>query len=161
MQVHFFDDAWKIFSFFGIQYIFGRRGSYPYGLLVNYSLIKITILVLISDVLQVLLLLNFLDFLKSKISWLRKKNQDYEMENQGGGSHGRKHKFWNRLKELGGFAVILVAALPYGGGALTGSIFANSLGIPRVKSFFLIISGCVIGAILFYLGFAGILGLVK
>jgi hypothetical protein len=57
-------------------------------------------------------------------------------------------------------AVVAIAALPYGGGSLTGSIFAISLKLPKKKAFVLIIVGCIIGSMIFYLVFAGIISLL-
>jgi hypothetical protein len=56
------DGLWKMVVFIGIQYALGRRGSYPYGLLVHFSLVKITIIVVISDVIQTIALLNLFEY---------------------------------------------------------------------------------------------------
>ncbi len=101
----FIDELWKMVVFIGIQYTLGRRGSYPYGLLVHFSLVKIT-----------------------------------------------------KWKEV---AVVIIAALPYGGGALSGCIIAYSMKMKKRKAFFLIILGCIIGSTLFYLGFYGIIEVVN
>jgi hypothetical protein len=52
------DELWKIVLFIGVQYTLGRRGSYPYGLLVNFDLVKITLIVILSDMIQTAVLLN-------------------------------------------------------------------------------------------------------
>jgi len=67
------DETWKIISFFGIQYLLGRRGSYPYGILVGFSLFKITLLVVISDIFMTIMPLNLFEWLAEKIPWLKKK----------------------------------------------------------------------------------------
>ena len=151
------DEIWKIIVFIGIQYSLGRRGSYPYGLLVKFSLIKITIIVVISDMIQTVLLLNLLDFFTQKISWLRKwRNRAEEKEKA-----RSQTSFRAKLKKYGNLGLIIVAALPYGGGALSGSILAFSMKLDKKRAFLFITIGCIIGSILFYLGFAGIISLVK
>lgn len=135
-------EIWKIAAFIGIQYVLGKRGSFPYGLMAGFGLYKITLLVIVSDIMQTLLLLNFFDYFSRKISWLKKE--------------GTRGKFWKKLKQWGAPGIIVVAALPYGGGALTGSILAMSVRMEKKRAFCLIVSGCIIGAILFYFGFTGI-----
>ncbi len=151
------DELWKIIVFIGIQYSLGRRGSYPYGLVVNFSLIKITIIVVISDMIQTVLLLNLLDFFTQKISWLRKWRSRAEEKEK----TRSPTSFRARLKKYGNLGLIIVAALPYGGGALSGSILAYSMKLDKKRAFLFITIGCIIGSILFYLGFAGIVSLVK
>jgi hypothetical protein len=56
----------QILTFIGIQYSLGRRGSYPYGLLVGFSLFKISTIVVISDMVQTVLLLNLLGYTRQK-----------------------------------------------------------------------------------------------
>ena len=153
----FLDQLWKIVVFIGVQYTLGRRGSYPYGLLVKFSLIKITIIVLISDMIQTVVLLHLLEFSSEKIGWLKRlKNRLAKKEKK-----ETKKSFWLKLKKYRGLGLIAVAALPYGGGALTGSILAFSMKMEKKRAFLYITFGCTIGAILFYLGFAGILSFFK
>ena len=61
---------WEIISFFAIQYALGRRGSFPYGLLVKLTLLEISVLVVISDMIQTFLLLNFAGFLRKHLHFL-------------------------------------------------------------------------------------------
>jgi len=152
------DELWKIILFIGIQYTLGRRGSYPYGLLVDFNLVKITFIVIISDMIQTLILLNLFEYSFEKIPFLKKFKNWLETRKKKSES---KKTFWVRLKKWEGLGIIAVAALPYGGGALSGSILAVSLKMNKKKAYFLIITGCVIGSILFYLGFAGIISLLK
>jgi uncharacterized membrane protein len=63
------------------------------------------------------------------------------------------------IEKYGSTGLIFIAALPYGGGALTGSIVAVSIKMDKKKAFVLITIGCIIGSMLYYLGFAGILTL--
>lgn len=149
-------DLWHLILFFGLQYLLGRRGSYPYGLLVGFSLFKITLLVVVSDMVQTLILLNLFDWLAQKIPWLKKKRNGYVS----GKSKNQKRNWLSRLKKYQAVAVIAIAGLPYGGGALTGSIFSISLKLSKKKAFLFIMIGCIIGSMLFYLAFAGIMTLL-
>ena len=146
----------KILSFIGVQYTLGRRGSYPYGLLIHFSLIKITAIVVVSDMIQTVFLLHSLDAvilcLKKIRTRLRRRPEE---------SIPREKPRWERLRKHGALGVFLVAALPYAGGALSGSILATSLKMRRRKAFLVIIAGCILGSILFHLGFTGILALVE
>jgi uncharacterized membrane protein len=151
------DETWKIIVFIVIQYSLGRRGSYPYGLLVKFSLLKITIIVVISDMIQTVILLNLLDFFSRKISWFKKwRERATEKEKT-----RPPNSFRAKLKKYGPLGLVIVAALPYGGGALTGSIVAFSMKLDKKRSFLFITLGCIIGSILFYLGFAGVLALAR
>ncbi|MBN1196353.1 MAG: small multi-drug export protein, partial [Candidatus Aminicenantes bacterium] len=70
-------------------------------------------------------------------------------------------RFWERFRRHGALGIFLVAALPYAGGALSGSILAVSLKTDRRKAFFIITAGCILGSVIFHLGFTGILALVN
>lgn len=144
------ENLWQILSFLGIQYSLGRRGSYPYGLLLEFSLLKITVLVIVSDMVQTVLLLNLLVYIRKKCKWLKSKKQEERREK-------KKRRFKEWLKTHGSAGLIVIAALPYGGGALTGSIVAVSIKMRKYKAFVLITIGCIIGSFIYYLGFAGIL----
>lgn len=145
-------EIWKIAAFIGVQYLLGKRGSYPYGLMVGFGLYKITLLVIFSDIMQTLLLLNFFDYFSRKIAWLKKKWKGREFKKK----EGTRGNFREKLKQWGAPGILVMSALPYGGGALTGSILAMSVNMEKRRAFFFIVSGCIIGAILFYFGFTGI-----
>lgn len=145
----------KILSFIGVQYTLGRRGSYPYGLLIHFSLIKITAIVVVSDMIQTVFLLHSLD---AVIRWLKKIRA--RLRRRPEETIPQEKPRWERLRRHGSLGVFLVAALPYAGGALSGSILATSLRMRRRKAFLVITAGCILGSILFHLGFTGILALV-
>jgi uncharacterized membrane protein len=149
----FLDQVWKIIVLMGTHYALGRRGSYPYGLLVNFSLVKITVIVLISDMLLTVALLHLFELSIEKVGFLRKlKSRLHKKENQ-----ESQKSFWGKVKKWGWLGIIIVAALPYGGGTLTGSLLASSLKMGKKRAFLFITIGCIIGAILFYLACIGIL----
>jgi uncharacterized membrane protein len=184
-------DLWKIAVFFTLQYGLGRRGSFPYGLLMNFSLLKISSLVIISDIVQTAVLLNFFEFIRYRIPYLAKKklatenipdaplpppgsNNFYALRTKPLLHHNLPLTEMNpppikkklapfqcikklaRSKKYRHLGLLLVSALPFGGGALTASIMAITLKLDKKKSFLLIIVGCIIGTFLFYLGFTGL-----
>lgn len=142
--------------FLGLQYLLGRRGSFPYGLMVKFSLAKISVLVVISDILQTLFLLTFFDFFVHRCSFLRQFKEKLTKKR----SQPRQKKS-GRLKKMGKIGVLLISAIPYGGGALSGSILATSLKMKKAEAFALIMLGCIVGTGLYYLGFAGIISVLK
>ena len=153
----FLEQLWKIVVFIGIQYALGRRGSYPYGLLVKFSLVKISLIVIISDIIQTLILLHVFELSFEKIGWLNRWKSRLDR----GKNKETKRSLWIKIKKYGAPGLILVAALPYGGGALTGSILAFSLKIEKKRAFLFIIIGCIIGTILFHLGFLGLVAMFR
>lgn len=138
----------NIAAFLGVQFLLGKRGSFPYGLLVGFSLVKITLLVIVSDIIQAFLLLNFFDFFARKVPWLKKKVGSCDTPRPAAAGKG----VWNRVKRWGAPGLVAVAALPYGGGALTGSILALSMDVEKKKAFYFLITGCIIGSVIFYFG---------
>lgn len=153
----FLNELWKIVTFLAIQYLLGRRGSFPYGLLVKFSLIKISLLVVLSDIIQTLALMYFFQFTIERWKWLQKIKERLERKK----NSEPKRSIWGKLKKHGKFGLLVVAALPYGGGALSGSILALSMKIDKKTAFLYIITGCAIGTILYYLGFTGIVSILK
>lgn len=155
----YLNELWKMVVFIGIQYTLGRRGSFPYGLLVHFSLVKITIIVVISDVIQTIALLNLLEYSFDKIPILKKLK--YRLTQKKKYPNGKsKTSFWEKITKWREVGVVIIAALPYGGGALSGSILAYSMKMKKKRAFFFIILGCIIGSTLYYLVFYGIIELV-
>ncbi len=150
-------ESMKIISFMGVQYAFGKKGSYPYGLLLKFSLLKISVIVVICDMLQTLFLLHLIEVSFDKINFLKKimdkMTHSEESEN--------RNKFRDKFKKWGDWGLFFVAALPYAGGAISGSILAFSMGIEKKKAFIIITLGCILGALIFYLSFTGILTIFK
>jgi len=146
----------EIASFIGVQYVLGRRGSFPYGLILDFSLLKIGVVVILSDVIQTIILINFLPAAIRKVKELERVKTYLEKKREN--SEGR---FRNYFRKYGSSALLLISALPYGGGSLTGSVLAVSLKISKIRSFLLIITGCVIGTFIFYLIFTGLISIIR
>lgn len=147
---------YRILGFLGVQYLLGRRGSFPYGILMKFSLLEIALLVVLTDVIQILVLINLFDVLSNKIPWLSRRRDGKRKR-----SKQTKPSLWEKLKRHGDWGLLAIAALPYGGGALTGSIVATSMGMDKKKAFCIIITGCVLGTAIFYAFFAGAALIVK
>ncbi len=157
----YLNELWKMVVFIGIQYTLGRRGSYPYGLLVHFSLVKITIIVVISDVIQTIALLYLFEYSFDKIPILKKLKHCLTKKKKKKYPNGKSKKsFWEKITKWREVGVVIIAALPYGGGALSGSILAYSMKMKKKKAFFFIILGCIIGSTLYYLGFYGIIEII-
>ncbi len=146
------DETLKILSFMGVQYALGKRVSFPYGLLLHFSLLKIAFLVVLCDFIQALLLLNFLETGFEKIKWLKKLKVRMETRKQ----NRKKESLFTKLSRRGHWGLLLAASLPYGGGALTGSLLAFSMQMDKRKAFIYIMLGCIFGTLLFYHGFRGL-----
>jgi uncharacterized membrane protein len=72
-----------------------------------------------------------------------------------------KRQFGDKLRKFGVKGLFLVSALPYAGGALSGSLLAISLKIDKKQAFVIIILGCICSTALYYLIFTGILSVWK
>ena len=153
----FLKEILKIISFMGIQYAFGKKGSFPYGILLKFSLLKISIIVVICDMIQTIFLLNLIELSFDKIGFLKKIIEKFKHSEES----ENKNRFRERFKKLGAFGLFFIAALPYAGGAISGTIFAFSIGMKKKKAFIIITLGCILGAIIFYLGFSGLLTIFK
>jgi len=152
----FLDKIWRLVLFFMIQYALGRRGSFPYGILMKFSLLQISILVIISDILQTILLLKFFNFFFHHNNWIKRLKARFKKFRP-----GKKKERWKKLKSIGPWGLFILSAFPFGGGALSGSLLAISLKMDKRKAFFIIIAGCIVSTTLYYLGFAGILSIFK
>lgn len=140
------DQSWRFISFMGIQYALGRRGSYPYGLLVNLSLFQIFLLVILCDALQTITLLLFFDRLPGIRQLLEKKQNRLKEKNS--------RRWPQYISKYRYSAMVFISAIPYGGGSLSGSFLALSTGSPKFKSFLLILSGCVLGTLVYHAVFS-------
>ncbi len=145
----------RVASFLGVQYLLGRRGSFPYGLVLKFNLLEISLLVIISDFIQALVLLNFFEYAVKNIKWIQKLMDIFR--------RWRKERPPGKLtlyfRKKGAWGLFLISSLPYGGGALAGSIMAISMRFNKSRAFLIIFSGCILGTFIFYLGFAGIISL--
>lgn len=155
MEAQMIKQILRILGFIGVQYLLGKRGSFPYGILMKFSLLEIAALVILSDMIQILVMINLLDVLTEKFPWLRK------LRNRKPKRKRDKPTLWERLKTQGDYGLLAISALPYGGGAMTGSILAASMKMDKRKAFVIILGGCILGTAIFYAFFAGAAMIVK
>lgn len=146
----------EILSFIGVQYLFGKRGSFPFGLILKFGLIKISFLVILSDMILSIFLLNLLPHSIKKIKNLRLVKRFLWR-----GKNKSENLFGKYLKKFGKSGLLIISALPYGGGALTGTIVATSIKMDKFNAFILITIGCIIGTTIFYMIFSGIFIILK
>lgn len=116
---------------------------------------EISLLVIASDFIQALVLLNFFEFAVTKIKWIKKARASLRRWR----SEKPPGKLTLYFRRKGDWGLFFIASLPYGGGALAGSLMAISMRMQKKKAFLIIFGGCIIGTVIFYLGFAGILSL--
>ena len=149
------DESWKLISFFLIQYALGKRGSFPYGLLIGFSLVKVAILVALADILQTIILLNLMEYSLNRVSLFRGLKNFLEKRQE----KRRQRQWLMKLSNLGNLGLLMISSLPQGGGALTGSLVAISLRARKLPAILSISFGCIISSFIFYEIFTGILKL--
>jgi uncharacterized membrane protein len=148
-------EGWKVLSLFLLHYVLGKRGSFPYGLLVHFSLLKTAILVIVADIIQTIILLYLFDLLTDKFRWIQalKARLDRHREKREGKNWYRRIGGWGTL------GLFLLSSLPQGGGALSGCLLAFGLQSRKLPAIIAISLGCIVSAGLFYLVCAGLLQL--
>ncbi len=147
----------KLGSFISVQYLFGKKASYPYGLLLGFDLFEITLLVIACDIAETAFLLQIFHFSGERVKWLNKIHSLLIKKE----TEPSKSKIRERLMRYRKLGVFFVSILPYAGGAISGSILSYSLGLKKKESFFIIVLGCIVGAGIFYLGFSGFFAIIK
>ncbi len=147
----------KIVSFIVVQYLFGKKASYPYGLIVGFNLIEITFLVIACDIFETAFLLQVIHFGGKKFRWMRKIHHLLLKKE----TETKKSIVREKLMKYRKLGVFFISLLPYAGGAISGSILSYSLGLKRKESFFIIVSGCIVGAFIFYLSFSGFFAIIR
>lgn len=143
----------KILGFMVIQYTLGRRGSFPYGLLVKFNLLQIGVMVLLCDLLQTVFLLKLFGELWKHSTFLRRLRVCFMKA----GRKEKRRRLPAVIQSNPGLILVLVSALPFGGGALTGSLLATSFLRQGTTAVVPIMTGCAVGTGLYLLGFCGIL----
>jgi hypothetical protein len=144
LNVHF---VTSISVFLGLQFLFGRKASLPYGVFVKFSLFKMVFLIFLSDLLLTFLILNGLDtFFRRVKVFLKKKAQKKSQS-----------PLWAKLVKLRNWGLLMVTANPYLGGSLWGCIFAHSIKINKILAFFIITLGCLLCTFITWLIVAAII----
>lgn len=153
--IDFLNEGWKIFTLFLMQYAMGKRGSFPYGVVLHFSLMKIALLVILADIIQTVIILFLFEASARKFSWMQSVKARL-----GRYQHKQEQKKW--YQKFGGWGLLgifLISSLPQGGGALTGSILAIGIQAKKTPAIIAISLGCIISDFLFYAAFRGLLNL--
>jgi uncharacterized membrane protein len=138
-----------------IQAVFGKKASFPYGIVAGLSPFTIGIVVILWDYgLMVIIRKLFNDKLKWK--WLDKMRAKlFEDQNK-----MKQSKWTNIILNLGKSGVILIVALPFAGGVWSGAIISHIMKLSKTESYLLIGLGSTIGCAIFVLSFIGIVNWV-
>lgn len=145
-------EIWQLLGFIAVQYTLGRRGSYPYGLLIRYSLVQISMLIILCDAIQTFILLTFFNRLVRLSPWLSKRFDNKRRKREAlPPTHWRKRLYNHRFP-----AMVFIAALPYGGGALSGALFALSTDSQKPRAFLFILLGCILGTLIYHVSISGL-----
>lgn len=137
-----------ILTFLVLQFLFGKKASFPYGILVGIPLLDIGILVILSDF-SLIFPARLIVSHSLHIKWLtllQKKlfiNED-KLE----------RSWWLKFfQNFGRLGVVVAVSTPFAGGVWTGAVLGYALGLKDVESIILIALGAVIGCAVFVLAF--------
>lgn len=141
-----------VITLLGIQFVLGKKASFPYGILMGLPLYAIGLIVILSD----LFLIYFTHVLITRtvrMKWLVILQRRAFID----GEKLRKSRWLRHFQNLGRLGVVVVVSTPLAGGVWTGSILSRILGLERMETFALIAIGSVIGCAIFVFGFQGLL----
>jgi len=148
---------WHIITLVGIHLILGKKASFPYGAAVGINTLDISLIVIITDFLEIpfynMVFTGATDKIKL-LKWLHNK-LDYRKSKL-----SEKKIYW-WFRRAGEFGVFLITVIPGAGGVQTGTLLAHSLHMKKSKSYPILAVGSVVGCIIFALGFKGLLKLIR
>ncbi len=141
-----------IVTLLGIQLLFGKKASFPYGILMGLSPLTIGVIVVLSDF-GLIFFVRFLANNFMRFKWFKVIRDRFFINEQ----KVEQSRWLLYLQNLGRLGVVVVVATPLAGGVWSGSILSKMLGLKDLESFGLIALGTVIGCAIFVLGFQGII----
>lgn len=136
--------------------ILGKKGSFPYGMAVGIKTLDISIIVTLTDFLEIPFYNMVFTGATDKIKWLKRLHDKLNHQN----SKLAEKKFYWWFLRAGELGVFLITVIPGAGGVQTGTFLAHSLHMKKSKSYPILAVGSVVGCAVFALGFEGILNLV-
>ncbi len=148
-------DLVHILILVGIHLIFGKKGSFPYGAAVGMSTLNISIIVVITDFLEIPFYNFVITGATDKIKWLRWLHQKLDHSK----SKFAEHKLYWWFLRAGELGVFLITIIPGAGGVQTGTVLAHSLHMKKSRSYPILAVGSVVGCAVFAVGFEGLLKL--
>lgn len=146
------------YGLFLLLYIFGSRIVFiPAGMALGMGKYVILFTVFLLDVLQIPLYFYIYEKGTSKIKFL-----SYLFSKLPSKEKVENYRFLKFARSLGGFGVVLVAAMPsFGGGMWSSVLLSFLLGLDRKKSILLLALGSLLGCIIVIYGLEGLIDLLK
>jgi uncharacterized membrane protein len=136
------------------QLLLGRKVSIPYGIAVGLNAYLVLGLAITIDISLIPFVFWVYKGTTRKLSLLIKKRLSSKEEKI---NESRMMRF---IKPLGRMGVLVVTAIPFSGGVLTGIALCRLLKLRYKESFVLLSIGSFLGCLLFVLGVEGIIKLV-
>ena len=133
------------------QLLLGRKVSIPYGIVVGLNAYLVLGLATTIDISLIPFIFWVYKGTTRKISLVIKKRLSSKEEKI---TESRMMRF---IKPLGRMGVIVVTAIPFSGGVLTGIALCRLLKLRYKESFVLLSIGSFLGCLLFVLGVEGII----
>jgi uncharacterized membrane protein len=136
------------------QLLLGRKVSIPYGIAVGLNVYLVLSLATTIDICLIPFVFWVYKGTTRKISLVIKKRLSSKEEKI---NESRMMRF---IKPLGRMGVLVVTAIPFSGGVLTGIALCRLLKLRYKESFVLLSIGSFLGCLLFVLGVEGIIKLI-
>jgi len=133
------------------QLLLGRKVSIPYGIVVGLNVYLVLGLAITIDISLIPFVFWVYKGTTRKISLVIKKRLSSKEEKI---TESRMMRF---IKPLGRMGVLVVTAIPFSGGVLTGIALCRLLKLRYKESFVLLSIGTFLGCLLFVLGVEGII----
>jgi uncharacterized membrane protein len=142
----------RVLTFMGIQMVLGRKFSFPYGVVSQFKIHTVIMLIFICDIVMAIVLLYYLDVLSEKFVFFRKIKSLPSKKKKS----QSKFKLFEKLRKFSGFGLFVVSANPYVGGCFWGCLFAHTIGIKRIPALVIVIIGSLICTLFYVLTWKGI-----
>jgi uncharacterized membrane protein len=140
-----------LLTLIAIQFTLGKKGAFPYGVIVGLSPVLIGIIVVLCD----FALIPFASRLirgTQRIGWLERKRRKLELNEE-------KMRRWPLLQVLQKaqfLGVAAVVATPLAGGVWTGAVLSHLFGLKTTQAYLSMGVGAVVGSAIFVLSFLGL-----
>jgi uncharacterized membrane protein len=138
------------------QLLFGKKISFPYGILIGINLYVISITIILTD----LLLMVFIDrsycFMAQRVfpfTLIQKKVIKYNKRLE-------ESLLSKKVLFCGKASAMIITAVPFAGGVWSGLAIAYSLNINKIQTYWLVGAGTVIGCGIFYIAAEGVLQII-
>lgn len=140
-----------LLTLIAIQFTLGKKGAFPYGVIVGLSPVLIGVIVVLCD----FALIPFAYWLirgTRRIGWLERKRRKLELSEE----KMRRRPLLQTLRKAQFFSVAAVTATPFAGGVWTGAVLSHLFGFKAPQAYLSIAIGAVVGGAVFVLSFLGL-----